>query len=293
MLSDRAWKLVLSRKGFDSTYGGVPSPILPDGRMIPLPIPAAHDRSTLADVDAGDVDLGKLIADLTRGKHSLETRVHIDPDLDRSRPRRLPGWRPALGQTGAAQTHLESRGVGPGDVFLFFGWFREVELVDGRWRYPKRAPHLHVLFGWLEVADVLPIATERDRCLALHPWIADHPHVASPEHYDNPRNTLYVAPTQSRWIAGHPGGGLFRRFDPRLQLTAADQKKRSLWRLPAWFAPGSDRPALSYHAKLSRWTRAKEHCYLQTVAKGQEFVLDARHYPDARAWVTEVLRSGT
>jgi Nucleotide modification associated domain 3 len=33
-------KLILSRKGFDSAYGGVPSPILPDGTLCPLPIPS-------------------------------------------------------------------------------------------------------------------------------------------------------------------------------------------------------------------------------------------------------------
>jgi hypothetical protein len=32
-------KIVLSRKGFDGTYGGFPSPILEDGLMISLPIP--------------------------------------------------------------------------------------------------------------------------------------------------------------------------------------------------------------------------------------------------------------
>ncbi|MFC1955807.1 hypothetical protein ACFLWZ_04680 [Chloroflexota bacterium] len=35
-------KVILSRKGFDSSYGGYPSPILPDGRLISLPIPSPH-----------------------------------------------------------------------------------------------------------------------------------------------------------------------------------------------------------------------------------------------------------
>lgn len=33
-------KIILSRKGFDSKYGGIPSPILPDGAMLSFPIPA-------------------------------------------------------------------------------------------------------------------------------------------------------------------------------------------------------------------------------------------------------------
>jgi hypothetical protein len=38
-------KVILSRKGFDSEYGGYPSPILPDGRMIFLPIPLPDDSA--------------------------------------------------------------------------------------------------------------------------------------------------------------------------------------------------------------------------------------------------------
>lgn len=32
-------KIILSRKGFDSGYAGYPSPILPNGELISLPIP--------------------------------------------------------------------------------------------------------------------------------------------------------------------------------------------------------------------------------------------------------------
>ena len=53
---------------------------------------------------------------------------------------RPPDWRPAFGQVGAAQKHLEQQGVSVGDVFLFFGWFRDViRNTDGRWKYNPRA----------------------------------------------------------------------------------------------------------------------------------------------------------
>ena len=44
-------KLILSRKGFDSSAGGIASPILPDGRMISLPIPSSGDDFTFADIN--------------------------------------------------------------------------------------------------------------------------------------------------------------------------------------------------------------------------------------------------
>ena len=44
-------KVVLSRKGFDSSYGGFPSPILPDGTLISLPIPSMKYSSSLYPKD--------------------------------------------------------------------------------------------------------------------------------------------------------------------------------------------------------------------------------------------------
>jgi hypothetical protein len=38
-------KVILSRKGFDSASGGMPSPILPDGTLISLPIPCDRPGS--------------------------------------------------------------------------------------------------------------------------------------------------------------------------------------------------------------------------------------------------------
>src|SRR5947207_4995331 len=130
-------KLILSRKGFDSGYGRMPSPILPDGRLVSLPIPSKSDRFTLADINVSNLDLDQLLSDLSQGAHSPRTIIHLDPDLDRAAVSRLPGWRPALGQSGAAQSHLRDKEIGVGDLFLFFGWFRQVENHAGAWRYVR------------------------------------------------------------------------------------------------------------------------------------------------------------
>lgn len=284
-------RIVLSRKGFDSSYGRIPSPILPDGRLLPLPIPAGHDRFTMGDLEVGDVDIEGLLRDLSNEGHTLLTSIHLDPDLNRRKDLRLPGWRPSLGQTGAAQAHLESQGVGVGDVFLFFGWFRQVEQDRGRWRYVRGSPHLHVLFGWLEVGDKLAVVSDRQGSLASHPWIADHPHVANPGHYDNPRNTLYVASERSRFNPSALGGGMFPRFSKSLQLTSPGES-RTAWTLPEWFYPEGRTP-LSYHGDPSRWERSVRRCQLRSVAKGQEFVLRADEYPESSAWLEDLVSANT
>ena len=39
-------KIIISRKGFDSISGGVPSPIFPDGKILSLPIPDKNSKIT-------------------------------------------------------------------------------------------------------------------------------------------------------------------------------------------------------------------------------------------------------
>ena len=55
----------------------------------------------------------------------METRVsdffNNDPDLRMAHLGKL------------AQSHLDNKNVGPGDLFLFFGWFREGEFVNGKY----------------------------------------------------------------------------------------------------------------------------------------------------------------
>lgn len=282
-------KIIFSRKGFDSGYGKIPSPILEDGMLLSLPIPSLEDSDTMESLDAQGFDLGSLLHDLSGGKHSIKTRIHHDPELLNHRGHQQ-NWRPVLGQTGAAHGHLAKQGVGPGDIFLFFGWFRQVERVGGRWRYVRAAPNLHVLFGWLEVDGVLPIVLERQRCLDMYPAIATHPHVASPEHYSHRNNHLYIGREHSHFSPARQGGGYFRRFSPQLQLTTPGGT-RTLWRLPEWMAPGPGKRSLTYHEDPARWTMASGHTLMQSVGKGQEFVLHCDDYPEANNWVASLISS--
>ena len=57
---------------------------------------------------------------------------HLDPDLRAEVYQREVGWMPAFGQTGASLTELYENGVCVGDLFLFFGWFKETEYKNGK-----------------------------------------------------------------------------------------------------------------------------------------------------------------
>lgn len=290
-------KIIFSRKGFDSATGGVPSPIFPSGRLHSLPIPDAQSSNRYADVRAvvpelAPGHLGDLVQNLTGGKIAAHTGVHLDPDLWSGALPRRAGWRPLFGQAGAAQGHLRRQGVGAGDLFLFYGWFRAVEWVHDRWAYVQNAPDLHLLFGWLQVDTVLQIQPETPP----PDWAASHPHCQQGFLQKNPRNNcVYVAaerlavPGSSRRL---PGAGLFSAYHPALQLTA-NGSPRSVWRLPGWFFAEKAAHRLSYHAAASRWEPDAPHVLLQTVGRGQEFVFDTAHYPRSLEWVDVLFSSGT
>lgn len=272
-------KIVLSRKGFDSSNGGCASPIFPDGRLLSLPIPASNAPTNFSDVGFDGLNVGQVVADLSKGKVFPDSPTHLDPDLSDDALPRHEGWLPAFGQTGAAQSHLNSQGVEVGDLFLFFGWFKKVEKnSSGRWSYVPGTPDRHVIFGWLQVGEVLRVGANTDEFSERYPWLARHPHLNG-ERSGN--NTIYVA-SPTLIFPGKPGrragGGSFGSVSNARTLSAVDQSSRSLWQIPGFFAPSADGRGLSYHGDLARWKAVDEGwVQLQSVAKGQEFVLDCRN----------------
>ena len=159
--------------------------------------------------------------------------------------------------------------------------------TPGTVRFARGAPDLHVLWGWLQVDCILKFPAE-----SVPSWAQYHPHAmhATSAAYCT-KNTLYVA-TRGLRIGSDslplPGGGVFRRYDPRLQLTKSG-RNRSVWCLPTWFAPSPGRRALGYHDDSARWSVVGDQVELQTVARGQEFVLDAIEYPESLHWVLGLL----
>ena len=295
-------KLILSRKGCDSSTGGIPSPIFPDGRICSVPIPQADANICYADIaldkgvigrDFGRMEtMGDLVEQLSRGKLLGRSGVHLDPDLNahcrvrliENEPDNGPGWRPLFGQAGAAAGHLRKQAVGVGDLFLFYGWFRQTTLGDEGLTYVRGAPDLHLLFGWLQVGAVIALAAGEEPPR----WALEHPHCAQRVCVNN---TLFIA-ADSLSLPGLrarvAGGGLFRKFSQRIQLTETGAL-RGQWLLPRWFWPWGEasvaRPPLSYHGNPTRWEQSDDGVRLRTVGRGQEFVLDCAAYPEVIPWL--------
>jgi hypothetical protein len=268
-------KVSLSRKGFDSSAGGCASPILPDGTLVPLPIPCGYGKSATT-YDA--LGLGEYVRDLTRGRLTGASAVHHDPDFRTG----------CFGQAGAAARHLAGHGFGPGDLFVFFGWFREVERTeggrDGRWRFVPGAPDRHIVFGWLQVGAVFPLPEARAEVPAC---AAGHPHLEP--FFDRP-GVLYTAADHLRLPGLNrllPGRGLFTGSSQARVLTWPGAP-RSRWRLPATLMPGRAVPPLRHHADARRWRRRAGAIELDTAKRGQEFVLDLDAWAPARDWIVSM-----
>jgi hypothetical protein len=122
-------------------------------------------------------------------------------------------------------------------------------------------------------------------------WLAEHPHVAHAGRFAGQRNTIYVAADRLQLGRNSVAraAGMFSRWSPALKLTA-EGRSRSVWQVPIWFEPCEERPALTYHGHPDRWTRQGRNLYLKSVAKGQEFVLNAAHYPEAVEWASSLIK---
>lgn len=268
-------RVILSRKGFDSSAGGCPSPII-DGNPMPLPIPTRQPTPTTYGDLAGDY--AAIVADLSKGRWSGSSNCHLDPDIDAALISRRPGWRGALGQVEAALSHLDNQGVGVGDLFVFWGCYRAAERRHGRWMFV--GPVVHMVYGWLQIGSYYRLGADGSHLLTTHPWLADHPHIRPG--WGN-SNGIFVsadtvlAPGFTAELSGY--GTLCRG----VQLSEPGENP-SVWRAPEWLHPASGGSGMSYHPD-GRWNA---NGTVQTVGRGQEFVAHIGEDVRFGRWLTQV-----
>lgn len=236
-------KIILSRKGFDSTYGGVPSPII-NGKPVSMPIPDEYSGGpTYHELGYGDI-----VEEITKGKISRHTSCHNDP--------LMVGEQIFFGQSGAAQSHLNNQQVSVGDVFLFFGLYKDYDSDDG-----NSKPH-HRIFGWMSIEEKV---SAKDA-------INDFPFVRHP-HLDSTRNNKL----DTLWIGE---GGFSDNASEALRLTRYGSPP-SFWQVPEWFSEAG----LSYHSSPERWDANN----LRAVARGQEFVVGA--HEKSEDWARSIINA--
>ncbi|GMO48147.1 MAG: hypothetical protein Pg6C_10530 [Treponemataceae bacterium] len=280
-------KIILSRKGFDSENGKMPSPMLGDGTLVSLPIPVKKDRLSYNDIFFRGKSYDDIIFELS-GLGMSYRYAHLDPDIrfgEKKRQEDKKSWTATFGQHGAAQTLLENCGVGDGDIFLFFGWFREAEVTKaGTYQYKKPAKDFHAIWGYMKAGGALKTKAGCDSFSETHRDISGHPHA----HYfvTNPgdKNCIYVAAKTLAPESKLNGAGLLKNKSAQYPviLTEAGQT-RSNWLLPKEVF--ADVRFCSPAASFDGDGRFSWKTF------GQEFIIDCDKYPNVKDWAIGLIES--
>ena len=264
-------KVILSRKGFDTSTGGMPSPIMPDGTLLSLPIPDDDDKGNkFGHLYFNGRSYADIILSLNgKAKITPETTCHLDPDLRREAKNRPEDWQPAFGQMGAALSELRNNCVGTGDLFLFFGLFRQTESVNGTLRFKRGSRPVHVIFGYMQVGKIIESKAD------LPHRLAGHPHAAYDKAWDEHKNAIFL-PTEKLSIADGKAGSGTLDYCPDRVLTK-DGMSWGRWDLPQFFRNVS----ITHHP--DPWREE----YFQSAGRGQEFIMDGT--PDIEEWAKNVI----
>lgn len=215
-------KIILSKKGFDTTYGGYPS-IINDKELISMPIPWSGTGFTYGQLHTPS---GKNLFKIAEPYYSKtgvydekhnkipftrDTTCHPCPNVSNFFNR--DNFCASFGQEGKPQGHLNNQGVGKDDIFLFFGLFK----IGNEFK--------HIIYGYMKVGDIIKpqqLEQSREYYEKKYPWLNDQPHWT--KGYAGEQNTIYVAEQN--------GYGAFA-FDKELVLTRDGASTQRDWYVPA------------------------------------------------------------
>lgn len=151
----------------------------------------------------------------------------------------------------------------------FFGWFRQTQIINGKYSYKYGSPDLHLIYGYLQIGEIHTYGN------AFPEYASHHPH-ARQRLLNLQSNCIYVAKDKLTFDETLPGADNLK-FKSNLVLTKKGMT-RSKWELPESFKAVD----ISYHTKDS----FKED-YFQSAAKGQEFVISEDN--NLIAWTKELV----
>ena len=264
-------RIILSRKGFDSGNGGQPSPILPDGTLLSMPIPSDEDLdNTFSSIIWNGMSYYEIIRSLNpRSKINNDSHCHLDPDLRESVRSRMVGWKPAFGQMSSALTLLRNNHVSIGDIFLFFGWFKATEFVNGRLVYKKHAPDQHVIYGYMQVDDII------EKKCDIPDWLKTHPHASYDDSWRKGINAIFLPSDCLSFQNNMKGSGVLK-YRPDRVLTKCGYT-RGCWDLPSFFKD------VYITCNPNPWKDG----YFKSARIGQEFIMEAT--PEIQNWAKQII----
>jgi len=280
-------KIIFSRKGFDSSAGGCPSLIFPDGSLFSIPIPSSKDDFFYSDLEffyEGN-SIQSILNDITGEKITNGSTYQCDYSLKSQRCHYDPmpiqnGVQIVFGQAGGSESHLRKQHIEKGDIFLFYGWFKQVEKNKDSWQYKAGAKDIHLVWGWMSIGEMINLddLPQREMVHDQYPNLAGHPHLAP---WRNSPNRIYLS-----------GDSGLLSYSGKACLSDCERYQgRSTWVLPICF---NHPEAFTY---LKRFSPCGDQVTIQIPGRGQEFVLDLEKFESSSDiagvidWVNELIQS--
>lgn len=284
-------KIILSRKGFDSSVqGGGSASFVFKNDIYPLPIPEVGNEIKYEDLKFdGENNLLKVMRDLNINQF---TECHFDPYISSKMiPNDSPinSWKRSLGQCDIAQSILKAEDIQKGDLFIFFGWFNQLKLENGKFKYVNFSGYhkegVQMIYGYLEVGDDIINIEKNDNQRA--DWVQSHPHYIQRNQFRG-ENVIYTANKELTFNVDKPGAGLFK-FDQDLILTEGNST-RTNWILPELFHP-SNEVEIKY-LPLVNWKPIRNgKTRIKASSRGQEFVVIKDKNKAIEAWAKNLINS--
>lgn len=313
-------KVIFSRKGFDSSYGGFPSIILPDGQMISFPIPEKGKKKTMNETDSKikgieAENLKFILADKkelslkeifekyniqkikipgnTPTEQEVENTIfHYDPqiqnvvqriyDQDNNKIINITNEYAAFGQSRAAASHLLNQKISKDDVFLFFGTFKWTG------KDKKNRKEFHALWGYMIVDDVFNIDNEFTHFNGIEDYnnpSSKYPNLKFHPHYNNKKHE-----GKKNIIICSKRFGTFIFDEDKLKLTENDSTK-SHWKIPNFWKI-SDKNAkitMTYNTNNLEEILDDGNLKIKSASIGQEFVINKYNPEIMKDWLEKIL----
>lgn len=308
-------KVILSRKGFDSSYGGFPSIILPKemgSKMISFPIPDRKKKKNDVEqiinycFDKTEIAKEKKISLINllskiKGKKKIkmpkekeadpsEFIFHVDPEIQNMEVKdenangemisfynRKLG---SLGQSSAAAGHLLNNDIdkisaNDPTIFLFFGWFNNTE-----WKNKQLIPKeksFHAIWGYLIVDATINISS--DPKIKIPEKLKNHPHIINKDTYGKKTNIIFY---------GEHYGTL--PFNEKLRLTKKDSDNRSNWEIHnLWKGMNlkKDEITMTYNSNKikSKLVSNSDKIEFTAASIGQEFIIKNANPKELEKWL--------
>jgi len=277
-------RIILSRKGFDSSYGSHPSIILPDNKMISFPIPVTQPEIGIAAEDILYVELGKTLDELL---HELNIKnhyaYHVDPEIQNIKIADKVSFFDrgygTLGQSGAAASHLANNHISSIEisknepaVFIFFGLFSKTKRENGKLKYDGKP--FHAIFGYVIADEAVKVSTISD---TVHPELKSHLHYIN-QFEANKKKDEYIKHDRNIIFKGKQFGTF--KYSEDLRLTVNDSDRTTRWGTPDFIK------SMTYNKKrIDDGVRSNNKIFFDAASRGQEFIITEFETEKMKRWL--------